>query len=84
MEPAGQRPALRRSPTFNSITSLTNVYGNPASFPNGDPFPYTYSPSHPRFLPAASVETISQNYAMAAGLPNQCRRCSVSCPARSA
>jgi len=41
---------------------LTNVYGNPASFPNGSPFPYIYSPQHPRFLPAASVETISQDY----------------------
>jgi hypothetical protein len=41
--------------TFSSIASLTNVYGNPASFPNGDPFPYYYSPSKPRFLPAAAV-----------------------------
>jgi Carboxypeptidase regulatory-like domain len=47
---------------FSSITSLTNVYGNPASFPNGDPFPYTYTRESPRFLPAASVETIAQNY----------------------
>src|SRR5271170_63858 len=59
-QPANAQPFAVRQ-TFNSITSLTNVYGNPASFPNGDPFPYTYSPSHPRFLPAASVETISQS-----------------------
>jgi hypothetical protein len=59
-QPANAQPFAIRQ-TFSSITSLTNVYGNKASFPNGDPFPYTYTPSHPRFLPAASVETISQN-----------------------
>ena len=59
-QPANAQPFAVRQ-TFNSITSFTNVYGNPASFPNGDPFPYTYTPSHPRFLPAASVETISEN-----------------------
>ena len=58
-QPANAQPFAVRQ-TFNSITSLTNVYGNKASFPNGDPFPYTYTPSAPRFLPAASVETISQ------------------------
>jgi Carboxypeptidase regulatory-like domain len=58
-QPANAQPFAIRQ-TFNSITSLTNVYGNKASFPNGDPFPYTYSPSNPRFLPAASVESISQ------------------------
>jgi Carboxypeptidase regulatory-like domain len=57
-QPANAQPFAIRQ-TFNSITSLTNVYGNKASFPNGNPFPYTYSPSHPRFLPAASVESIS-------------------------
>src|SRR6202167_101874 len=59
-QPANAQPFAVRQ-TFNSITSFTNVYGNPASFPNGDPFPYTYSPAHPRFLPAASVESISEN-----------------------
>jgi Carboxypeptidase regulatory-like domain len=59
-QPANAQPFAIRQ-TFNSITSFTNVYGNPASFPNGDPFPYTYTPAHPRFLPAASVETISKN-----------------------
>jgi hypothetical protein len=58
-QPANAQPFAIRQ-TFNSIKSLTDVYGNPASFPSGDPFPYTYSPSNPRFLPAASVETISQ------------------------
>lgn len=60
-QPANAQPFAIRQ-TFNSIASLTNVYGNPASFPNGDPFPYQYSPAHPRFLPAASVETIDRNY----------------------
>ncbi len=59
-QPANAQPFAVRQ-TFNSITSLTNVYGNKASFPTGDPFPYVYSPSAPRFLPAASVETISQS-----------------------
>ncbi len=48
--------------TFNSITSLSNVYGNPASFPNGDPFPYTFTLSSPRFLPAAKIIGISKDY----------------------
>ena len=48
--------------TFLDIASLTNVYGDPSSFPNGDPYPYIYSPSHPRFLPDANVETIGLGY----------------------
>ena len=60
-QPANAQPFAIRQ-TFNSIASFTNVYGNKASFPNGDPFPYTYSPSHPRFLPAASIETIAPDY----------------------
>ncbi|WP_158794491.1 carboxypeptidase regulatory-like domain-containing protein [Granulicella sp. L60] len=60
-QPANAQPFAVRQ-TFSSITSLTNVYGNPASFPNGDPFPYTYNPANPRFLPAASVEAIDPNY----------------------
>jgi hypothetical protein len=60
-QPANAQPFAIRQ-TFNSIASLTNPYGNAASFPNGDPFPYTYSPAAPRFLPAASIETISTDY----------------------
>ena len=45
--------ALRQ--TFANISSLTNIYGSAASFPNGDPFPYVYSASHPQF-PADSNE----------------------------
>ena len=60
-QPANAQPFAVRQ-TFNSITSLTNVYGNPASFPTGDPFPYVFSPTNPRFLTDASVETISEGY----------------------
>lgn len=60
-QPANAQPFAIRQ-TFSSITSLTNIYGNPASFPNGDPFPYTYNPVSPRFLPAASVEAINPKY----------------------
>lgn len=60
-QPANAQPFAIRQ-TFNSITSFSNVYGNPASFPNGDPFPYTFNPASPRFLPAASIETISPDY----------------------
>jgi hypothetical protein len=60
-QPANAQPFAVRQ-TFNSITSFTNVYGNPASFPNGDPFPYIYNPSSPRFLTDASIETIAENY----------------------
>lgn len=60
-QPAAAQPFAVRQ-TFTSIASFTNVYGNPASFPNGDPFPYTFNPKSPRFLPAASVVAISQNY----------------------
>jgi hypothetical protein len=60
-QPATAAPFAIRQ-TFNSITSLSNVYGNPASFPTGNPFPYTYTAGNPRFLPAASVTAIAPNY----------------------
>jgi putative hemolysin len=60
-QPANAQPFAIRQ-TFTSITSFTNIYGNKASFPNGDPFPYTYSPTSPRFLPAAAVEAINPKY----------------------
>ena len=56
-QPGNAQPFAIRQ-TFNSIASFSNVYGNPASFPTGDPFPYIYNPKNPRFLPAASIETI--------------------------
>ena len=60
-QPANAQPFAIRQ-TFNSITSFTNVYGNPASFPNGDPFPYTFNATSPRFLTDASIETIAEKY----------------------
>ncbi|HEY1986064.1 MAG TPA: carboxypeptidase-like regulatory domain-containing protein [Terracidiphilus sp.] len=60
-QPANAQPFAIRQ-TFNSITSFSNVYGNASSFPNGDPFPYTFNAKSPRFLPAASIETIAQDY----------------------
>ena len=60
-QPANAQPFAIRQ-TFTSITSFTNVYGNKASFPNGNPFPYFYSPTNPRFLPAAAVEAIDPKY----------------------
>jgi hypothetical protein len=60
-QPANAQPFAVRQ-TFNSITSFTDIYSNKGSFPNGNPFPYTYTPSNPRWLPAAATETIAPNY----------------------
>jgi hypothetical protein len=61
-QPANAQPYAIRQ-TFNSITSMSNPYGNKASFPTGDPFPYTYSPSSPRWIqPGAAVEAIDPHY----------------------
>jgi len=60
-QPANAQPFAVRQ-TFQSITSFSNVYGNPASFPTGDPFPYVYNAASPRFLPAAAVEAIDPKY----------------------
>jgi Carboxypeptidase regulatory-like domain len=60
-QPANAQPFAIRQ-TFANITSLENIYGNAVSFPNGNPFPYIYSASNPRFLPAASPETIDKGF----------------------
>jgi len=60
-QPGNAQPFAVRQ-TFTSITSFSNVYGNTQSFPTGDPFPYTFNPSSPRFLPTASVEAIDPKY----------------------
>jgi Carboxypeptidase regulatory-like domain len=57
-QPGNAQPYAIRQ-TFNSIASLTNPYGLAASFPNGDPFPYVYSPASPKFLVPASIESIN-------------------------
>jgi len=59
-QPGNAQPFAIRQ-TFNSISSLTHPYNNPASSPNGDPFPYIYNPTNPRFLKPASIESIGTN-----------------------
>ncbi len=65
-QPGNAQPFAVRQTNIN-INSFTNVYaptlvnGNPSGFPNGDPFPYTYTPKNPRWLPEANIETIAQN-----------------------
>jgi hypothetical protein len=51
--------------TFGPLNSITNIYSTPGDFPlttpGGGIFPYTYSPSAPKFFPTASVESIDKN-----------------------
>jgi hypothetical protein len=51
--------------TFGPLNSITNIYSTPGDFPSTTPgggiFPYTYSPSAPKFFPTASIETIDKN-----------------------
>ncbi len=42
--------------TYAQIQSLTNVYGNKASFPTGDPFPYFYTPKNPQIPANSNIE----------------------------
>jgi TonB dependent receptor len=66
-QPANAQPFAVRQ-TFNCIQSFTHVYGNNVigctpSFPNGTSlFPYSFTPTNPRFLGNAGVETIDRNY----------------------
>lgn len=60
-QPANAQPFAIRQ-VFSNIASLENVYGNAVSFPNGDPFPYIYNKATPKFLAAASPETISTKF----------------------
>lgn len=66
-QPANAQPFAVRQ-TFTCISSFTHVYSNNVigctpSFPNStSPFPYTFDPKAPRFLPNAGVETIDPNY----------------------
>ena len=52
---------------FGSVRSASDPYnpmmvnGTASSFPNGDPFPYTFNPKSPRFLLPASIECIGTN-----------------------
>ena len=45
---------------FNDIQSLTNPYGN---MPGGvSPYPYTFTPSNPRFIEPAEIQVVASNY----------------------
>ena len=44
---------------FNDVKSITDPYGN---VPGGSPFPYSYSPTNPRFLANAAVTGISTDF----------------------
>jgi Carboxypeptidase regulatory-like domain len=50
---------------FGALNSITNIYSTPGDFPSTAPgggiFPYTYTPSAPKFFPTAAVESISKN-----------------------
>jgi len=52
--------AVRNS--YSHVTSLTDVYSDPRSFPDGDPYPYVYSPSSARFIYPAALEGIDPAY----------------------
>ncbi|MFZ2022827.1 MAG: carboxypeptidase regulatory-like domain-containing protein [Terracidiphilus sp.] len=62
-QPGNANPYAVRQ-TFGSVRSASDPYnpmmvnGTASSFPNGDPFPYTYNPKSPRFLLPASIESI--------------------------
>ena len=64
-QPGNAAPYSIRN-AFGPTPSLTNVYGGPAynfpsTAPGGGIFPYTYTPSAPRFYPNTSIEAISPN-----------------------
>ncbi|HTW60224.1 MAG TPA: carboxypeptidase regulatory-like domain-containing protein [Terracidiphilus sp.] len=65
-QPGNANPYAVRQ-TFSSVRSTSDPYnpemvtGAPSAFPNGDPFPYTFNPSSPRFLEPAAIETIGLN-----------------------
>lgn len=48
---------------YSFIKSMTDIYGDPRSFPNGNPYPYVYDPKNPRpFITPAQVQGIDLNY----------------------
>jgi outer membrane receptor protein involved in Fe transport len=44
---------------FNAVKSFTDVYGY---VPGGDPYPYTYNPSNPKFLAPTAAYGVLQNF----------------------
>ena len=64
-QPGNAAPFSIRN-AFGPTPSLTNLYGGPAynfpsTAPGGGIFPYTYTPSAPKFYPNTSIEAISPN-----------------------
>ncbi len=65
-QPGNANPYAVRQ-TFSSVRSTSDPYnpkmvtGAASAFPSGDPFPYVYNPSSPRFLLPASIESIGLN-----------------------
>jgi hypothetical protein len=49
---------------FGSETSMTSIYnvGFPSTAPGGGIFPYTYSPSAPKFYPSQGIEAIPPSF----------------------
>ena len=49
---------------FGSETSLTNIYnvGFPSTAPGGGIFPYTFTPSAPKFYPSQGIEAIPPGF----------------------
>jgi len=49
---------------FGNETSMTNIYnvGFPSTAPGGGIFPYTFTPSAPKFYPSQSIEAIPSNF----------------------
>jgi hypothetical protein len=62
-QPGNNSPFAIRN-AFGSETSLTNIYnvGFPSTGAGGGIFPYTYTPSAPKFYPSGSIEAIGQNF----------------------
>lgn len=62
-QPGNAAPFSIRN-SFGPTPSLTNVYGGvaygfPSTAPGGGIFPYTFTPSNPKFYPQAGIEAIS-------------------------
>ncbi len=67
-QPGNAMPFSIRN-NFGNTPSLTNLYGGPAynfpapsGTPGGGIFPYTYTPSAPKFYPNQSIEAIVTNF----------------------
>jgi len=62
-QPGNAMPFSIRN-SFGSETSLTSIYnvGFPSTAPGGGIFPYTYTPSAPKFYPSQGIEAIPPGF----------------------